>query len=218
MRHRPRRLVRPRRAAALALAALAACAAPRARSLGGTPAPARLPDTRLPREHRRVVFRWEYSDATFGARGEGVARIAPPDSARLDFFLDGGLGGGFAILLGDSLFTPGNNQARRYLPPAPLLWSALGRLAVPASPDTTARVDGALLRADIGREPTWRATFGADRLTRLERIAGGRIREWVDRSAPNDIRYRNEGARRTLTLTIRSSDAVPAFDDTIWHR
>ena len=31
-------------------------------------------------------------------RGDGAARIAAPDSARLDFFLAGGFGGGAAVL------------------------------------------------------------------------------------------------------------------------
>ena len=41
------------------------------------------------------------------ARGEGVARIASPDSVRMDFFLGGGLGSGAAVLIGDSLSGPG---------------------------------------------------------------------------------------------------------------
>ena len=51
-----------------------------------------------------------------------------------------------------------------------MLWAVLGRLAVPAVSDTVAKVDGATLRADIGRNPAWRVTFVADHLTRIERI------------------------------------------------
>jgi len=47
-----------------------------------------------------VVFQWELVDGEITARGDGVARIASPDSVRLDFFLGGGMGGGAAVLIG----------------------------------------------------------------------------------------------------------------------
>ena len=203
----------------LALAALAAGCTPRARPLEGAPTVTRLPSTELPPGHRRVIFRWEYRDPSFGGRGEGVARIAPPDSVRLDFFLDGGVGGGgYAILIGDRVFSPAGAQAQRLLPPAPLLWASLGRLVVPPAADTVARVDGSLLRADIGQDPVWRATFADGRLSRLELIPGGRIREWVDRGDGSTVRYENERAQRFLQLTIQSTTAVPPFDEEIWVR
>jgi hypothetical protein len=193
-----------------------ACA-PRAGSLDGTPAPARFPSTELAPGRQRIVFRWDYVDQAIAAKGEGVARIATPDSVRLDFFLDGGLGGGFAIVIGDSISTPGGDDVRRYLPPVPLLWASLGRLAVPALPDTVAKVDGGTLRADIGRNPSWRVTFTGDRLTRLERIVDGRRLEWVGRDGA-EVRYQNERSARSLTLRISSTDEASPFDPAIWRR
>jgi hypothetical protein len=163
------------------------------------------------------VFRWEYVDQALAAKGEGVARVSAPDSARMDFFLDGGLGGGFAIVIGDSIWTPGGNEVRRYLPPIALLWATLGRLAVPSVPDTVAKVDGDALRADIGRNPTYRVTFVNDRLTRLERIVDGRRLEWVARNG-QEVRYQNERSSRSLTLRISSSDEARPFDPDIWRR
>src|SRR6478735_6824243 len=193
----------------LTISALAAFAcAPRAGKLAGTPTPARFPATELPRGNQRIVFRWDYVDQALAAKGEGVARISSPDSVRLDFFLDGGLGGGYAIVIGDSISTPGGDQVRRYLPPVALLWAVLGRLAVPALPDTVAKVDGEALRADIGRNPAWRVTFIGDRLTRLERIVDGRRLEWVSRNG-SDVRYQNERSSRSLTLKISSTDEAP---------
>jgi hypothetical protein len=191
--------------------------APRAGKLSGTPTPARFPSTDLPRGHQRVVFRWEYVDLALAAKGEGLARIAAPDSVRLDFFLDGGLGGGYAILIGDSLSTPGGDDVRRYLPPVPLLWGALGRLHVPSVADTSATVDGDAMRADIGRNPVWRVTFVADRLTRLERIVDGRRLEWVGRTG-TDVRYQNERSSRSLSLKISSTNEAAPFDSEIWRR
>lgn len=200
----------------LALTSLASACAPRVRPLVGTPFVERFPDTSLPEGHTRLVFRWEYGDPIFSARGEGVARIAPPDSVRLDFFADGGMGGGYAILIGDQLSTPANDDARRYLPPVPLLWAALGRLQVTGQ-DTTARLTGDTLRADIGGNPVWRATFATAALVSLQRLDGGRLRESVRRDTAT-IAYRNFGARRRLTLTIQRRIADPPFDEAIWRR
>lgn len=209
---------------ALALAAVALSCAPRARPLAGEPvASSRVPSAKLEPGHRRIVFKWSYDDGTMMARGDGAARIAPPDSARLDFFLDGGMGGGYAIVLGDAVTTPNDAQARRYLPPPPLLWAALGRLAVPAAADTSARVDGAVLRADIGHDPGWRVTFDdAGRLRRLEHLVDGRIQEWVSRNPSGDalteVRYENARARRALTLSVQRTIPEADFDEAIWRR
>ena len=151
------------------------------------------------------------------ARGEGVARVAAPDSARLDFFVDPGAGAGYAILIGDDLSAPGIALIRRYLPPPPMLWASLGGLRVPPAADTVARVDGDTIRADIGKDPIWRATFAGERVVRLERIDGGRVMERVVRADSADVRYDHLGARRSLSLTISRRTEVPPFDATIWN-
>jgi hypothetical protein len=164
------------------------------------------------------VFRWQLEDPDFIARGEGAARIAPPDSARLDFFLAGGLGSGAAVLIDRDLRLPSaaEDLARRLIPPPPLLWGALGRLAVPPFPDTVARVDGDTLRADIGTPVAWRVTFIHDTLRRVERVDGGRVIEWVERFSGSPVRYRHEVSRRRLDLFISRADEVDAFDANIW--
>lgn len=193
------------------------CAPPRVVALPGTLAPIRqLPHGSLPDGRRKIVFQWELHDGEIGARGDGVARIASPDSVRLDFFLAGGFGSGLAILTGDSLQVPGPAMARKLVPPRPLLWASLGRFDVPSERDTVVRVDGNLVRADIGSPVHWRATFRGDTLTRLERIDGGRLQEWVERSADQKVLYRNEAARRSLSLVIQRSDAAAPFDPSIW--
>jgi len=203
---------------ALAVLGVVGCRPPRLAPLEGVPAPARpLPTGTLPGGNRKVVFKWELRDGDVSARGDGVARVASPDSVRLDFFLGGGIGGGAAVLIGDSLQVPGPEAARNLIPPRALLWAALGRLDVPAERDTVVRVDAGVLRADIGAPVRWRATFHGDTLTRLERVDGSRIQEWVQRAADQSVQYRNEAARRTLSLIIQRSDAVPPFDPTIWR-
>ena len=204
-------------AATAVVFALAGCAPPRVGALPGEPAPVeRVPKGTLEAGRRKIVFQWDLHDGEITARGDGVARIASPDSVRLDFFLGGGFGGGAAVLIGDSLRMPGPDMARKLVPPRALLWASLGRFDVPAERDTVVRVDGGVLRADIGAPVHWRATFRGDTLTRLERVEGGRLQEWVERTGAQRVQYHNEAARRSLSLVIQSSDAVAPFDPAIW--
>ena len=207
-----------RRVAVVALlsATVAACA-PRLGALPGEAGPATVPGAELPRGHHQVNFQWEYVDPDMSGQGEGVARVASPDSVRLDFFLAGGLVSGGAVLIDDSLELPGVELTRRLIPPPTMLWGALGRTRLPVTRDTAIRRDGELLRADFGRPVSWRATFRRDSLVRLEHVEGGRVVEWVDRGTGTDLEYRQEVARRTLTLHITRVDDVTAFDASIWH-
>src|SRR5690349_20264996 len=96
----------------LAAAAVTLACVPKLTPLSGSDVPAsRLPRTQLPPGHRKVVFTWDMQDGEMNARGDGAARIAAPDSARMDFFLAGGFGQGAAVLIGDSLRTPGGLAA-----------------------------------------------------------------------------------------------------------
>jgi hypothetical protein len=192
-----------------------ACA-PAAAPLKGVLAPDRaLPTIAMPAGHRHIVFKWDYQEGDIAARGDGSIRAAAPDSARLDFFLGGGLGAGGAILIGDSLRTPHADLARRYIPPTPLLWAALGRLAIPPLPDTVVKVDGVLTRADIGRPLEWRVALRGDTLVELDHISDGRITESLVRGADRILTFEAPGARRTLRLTILR-DEPGSFDASIW--
>src|SRR5438132_3318953 len=203
------------RSLALVVVGAVACA-PAAAPLKGVLAPDRsLPSLLLPTGHRQIVFKWDYEEGAIAARGDGAVRTAAPDSARLDFFLGGGLGAGAAILIGDSLRSPNAQLARRYIPPMPMMWAALGRLAIPALPDTVVRIDGDLLRADVGRPIQWRVAIRGDTLVTLEHISGGKIIESLTREANGAIVYRASGARRQLSLTILRQQPG-SFDETIW--
>ena len=204
-------------AALLALVTLAASAcAPRARPLAGTPSPERkLPVIEIPSGHRRLVFRWDYEENALIARGEGAARIASPDSARVDLFLNGGLAIGRAVLIGNTIRATNQEQIEKFLPPPPMLWAAFGRLAIPALPDTVVTVEGDVLHADIGRPATWRVTVANNRLMQLARINSGRIVEMVTRDTGGRLLYEVPG-RRKLWLGITRDEEVPAFDASIW--
>lgn len=212
------------------LAVLIACS-PRARPLTGESVPAVLPAIELPGHAELLRFSWNYKDDTFEARGDGAVRIQGPDSARLDFFLSNGMSGGYAILIADDLRTPGGDLVRRLLPPTPLLWAALGRLAVPPTKDTVARKSGEVIRADMGSlrggdasnsdGRAWRVSIRNGELQSVERIEGGRIMEWVDRrheqGSAMQVRYVHERGRRRLSISVISRERVSAFDAAIWH-
>jgi hypothetical protein len=198
------------------LVLVAVACAPAAAPLKGILAPDRaLPAIAMPAGHRQIVFKWDYQEGEIAARGDGSIRTAAPDSARLDFFLGGGLGAGGAILIGDSLRTPHADLARRYIPPTPLLWAALGRLAIPALPDTVVKVDGDITRADIGRPLQWRVALRGDSLIELDHISDGRITERLLRGADGTLTFEAPGARRTLRLTILREEPG-SFDASIW--
>ncbi|HKR07970.1 MAG TPA: hypothetical protein VJS39_02170 [Gemmatimonadaceae bacterium] len=201
----------------IGLIALGAVACvPSAAPLPGVLAPDRsLPRLEIPTGHRQITFRWDYQEGDLAARGDGAVRTAAPDSARLDFFLGGGLGAGAAVLIGDSLRAPNAALARRYIPPTPMMWAALGRLAIPALSDTVVKLDGDLLRADVGRPVQWRVAIRGDSLVALERISDGKIVERLNRNANGSVVYESPGARRKLTLTILR-EQTGSFDASIW--
>jgi hypothetical protein len=202
----------------LAVIGFTAACAPRVTPLKGAPAPSRaLPQIPLAGTHRRVVFRWDYEENSLFTHGEGAIRAAAPDSARVDLFLVGGIAAGYAVLIGDSLRGPHTDQIRRVLPPPPMMWAALGRLAIPALPDTVITVDGETLYADIGRPASWRVTVKGSRLMQLARLSGGRIAEVVTRDDGGRLLYEVPG-RRKLWLGITRDEEVPAFDSAIWVR
>lgn len=101
------------------------------------------------------------------------------------------------------------------IPPAPLMWAALGRLAIPALSDTLIRVRRDTLQADIGKPVQWRITAVGGELRRLERIAKGRIVEFVEREPGQPMRYEAAG-RRKLVMTPFDEGPVVGFDQKIW--
>ncbi len=190
--------------------------APRAGPLTGVPVATGIPDTRLKGGYRRLIFGWEYKERIGSGHGDGSARMAPPDSVRIDLFLDNGSNAGYLILIGDSLRAVAQDEARRSFPPQPLLWAALGVVRVTA-PDTVARQDGDTLRVEIGTNPVWRMSYASQTLAWMGRITGGRIEEMVERTDSTRVVYRQPAAGRSFVLTIRRVIPETGFDAAIWR-
>lgn len=206
--------------------------APAARPLRGDATRTLLPPSTLSAKPQQLRFTWSYKDETFEANGDGVVRTTAPDRGRLDFFLKNGMAGGYAILIGDSLTVPGIDLVRRFLPPVPLLWATLGRLAIPGTRDTIARIDGDTLRADFGAlrggdastsdGRAWRVTYAGTNLARVDRVEDGKVVEWVTRQRGStgqwELRYVHEKAKRGLRIAVTDTLIVEGFDDAIWRR
>ena len=201
------------------------------RPLDGTPVPARMPAVELPRRPMQVRFTWVYGDDAFSANGDGVVRTMAPDRARLDFFLRNGTAGGYAILVGDSVYVPGADMTSKLLPPQAMLWAALNRLALPSTPDTVARMKGDTLFVDMGTlrggdaskasGEAWRLAFTGNRLVKVDHVDKGRVVESMSRqpgTAGETIRYNHESAHRRLTIVLGDTTWVQGFDEAIWRR
>ncbi len=132
---------------------------------------------------------------------------------RLDFFVDGGVGGGAVVLIGDSLRAPPDASGLRYLPPVPLLWASLGVARVDGA-DTLPRVIGDTIFVDIAQR--WRVGLREGQLQSLALLDGGRVRELVQHLG-SSVSYNSYAARRRLTLTDLRRVPDVSFDSSIWR-
>lgn len=214
-------MIAPARVLVLGSLALSACAAPRLAPLVNAAPPAAqsepLPRIPLPVRNQRIVFTWRLQEAELEVRGEGAARIAAPDSARVDLFVAGGLGSGAAWVIGDSMRLDAPDALRRVLPPPAFLWAALGRLAIPPGRDTLVARADSVVTADIGPSPRWRVALRGRRITRLERAEGDRVVDRLERRDDGSLVYFHAPTRRQLTLSISRVDSVAPFDASIWR-
>ena len=204
--------------ATVLLVSVAGCAPKLAPLANATPVPRAepLPVIQLPRRNQRIVFNWRLQEAELEVHGEGAARVAAPDSARIDLFVAGGLGSGAAWVIGDQMRVDAPDALKRVLPPPAFLWAALGRFAIPAGRDTVvARVDSTLT-AEIGPAPRWRLSLSGARISRLERADGDKVIDRLERRSDGSLVYFHAPTRRQLTLTITRVDSVAPFDATIW--
>lgn len=115
----------------------------------------------LPVAGTAIRFRWRYQDERLRWPGRGTARLAPPDSLRVDYVGALGARSGAAVVVGDSvIWAEPAGDFETMVPAIPLLWAALGIVRPPAS---DAVVSGATL-TERSTRMLWRFARGADTL------------------------------------------------------
>ena len=170
----------------------------------------------------RITFEWSAVEPGARMSGRGVARIEPPYRARLDLFADNGEWVAVAVLQGDDLRVA--DGAQTSIPPAALLWGALGIYRPGAASLTGGRLfpEGDLeLRYLIpGGELQYR--LRDDLIERIEILGGGSAVEELAlaRGAgerfPRRATYRHLAEVRELQMTLESVEDVEAYPTDIW--
>lgn len=176
-----------------------------------------------PRHHRLVIFDWSLREGQSRFSGAGAARIAPDFRARLDLFGPQDVPYLSAVLRGERLLLPAGIPAR-VVPPAPLLWSALGVVRPP---------DGAALRTAIrdgqstvlvyaGELGRWTFRIRDAALTHAEWVSSDGARHTVELSGsaqgapPGRAVYRDWQEFRELVLELQEHEEVDGFPLETW--
>jgi hypothetical protein len=180
-----------------------------------------------PESPTRIFFDWSLTEEGVRLSGRGVARVAPPDRARLDLFLSNGEAVAGAILIGDDLSLPVSLPGD-ILPPPELLWGTIGTIRLGAG----ARVIGGDELEDGGVRLTAALPDGESvryevlegRVRRIEQLtSGGAVvktlvaRHEATGRIPAEATYRDLTAFRELILTRDGMENVDGFPDDIWH-
>lgn len=170
----------------------------------------------------RVVFDWRMRERDARYNGQGVARVEPPDRARLDLFGPRGEGLLSAAVVGQAVRLPEAAQTVPMPPPA-LLWGTLGVVAPPpgATLDGTQQdgqrvrlaytlPDGRLLyELEAGRLRGMRLEGPNRRMTvELEGDAG--------HGAPRRAVYRDWSAFVELEMDVDRVEDVDPYPDDVW--
>lgn len=175
-------------------------------------------------------FKWRYRDERVSGAGRGTARVAPPDTVRVDWATTFNIKTGAAVLIGDSLVWADPKQDFPESPPpaVQLIWTALGVMRPPA----------AAMAVYGGRDSTqtvWRYVDGGGRDTidfRLQ-TAGPRTleAEWrrdrrvMARSRtvlgpeglPQSVRVDVPERPARFELTIVAVDTTAEFPAALWR-
>jgi len=215
-----------RRAWQVAIVAVSALAACTPRAQAGRIEPGveqRLLEDARPGGNRFLVFRWSLREGQSRFSGQGAARIAQDMRARLDLFGPQDVPYLSAILRDDRLSLPAGVPAHA-VPPAPLLWTALGVIRPPDGARlAVAQVDGRetrlayeaadgvwsfLARDGVLISAEWRAGDGARHTVELTGAVAG--------APPRSALYRDWQEYRELTLEIEDQEEVDAFPPETW--
>ncbi|HEX9704286.1 MAG TPA: hypothetical protein VGA20_03445 [Gemmatimonadales bacterium] len=186
----------------------------------------------VPTAYTTLRLRWRYEDEVARWAGRATARIAPPDSLRLDFTGPLGIGAGAGVVVGDTVaWTQPPGSLERLVPAIPMLWAALGTVRPPAAGAT------AFTRArEAGGETVryWRFVHGGDTLDYAQRsgsareleaewrrnggiVARSRVR-YDEQQRPAESRIDFPRAPARIEFTVTGVDTAGAFPPLLWRR
>ena len=202
---------------------LAACSA---RAPSGTIQPGveqQIIAAATPLVNRFVAFEWTLKEGQSRFSGAGAARIATDYRARLDLFGPQDVPYLSAVLREDRLLLP-SGVPSRVVPPAPLLWAALGVIRPPAGAELlVAEVAGDETRlAYRAQDGTWTFNARSGALVGAEWQASGGARHTVELSGatagapPQRALYRDWQEYRELVLEMEQQEEVDAFPPESW--
>jgi hypothetical protein len=181
-----------------------------------------------PTLHQGHRFKWSFKHPDEGVGGGGNARIAPPDSLRLDMAGPLGAKRTAAMVLGDTaLWVSREDVIEKIIPSYPLLWAMLGVARRP--PD-----DAVLTGGVTGDTTAWQyatsadtveyvrttgATPGLKALVRQDGRVIGRVETdfGPDGALRSSRLYLPDGPSR-LELTFTENTTPASFKPEIWNR
>ncbi len=181
-----------------------------------------------PASYRGHPFKWAFKSPDEGVGGKGNARIAPPDSLRLDMAGPLGSKRTSGMVLGDSaVWVTRQDVIDKIIPSYPLLWAMLGVARRPPA-------DAALTGGVVGDVTAWEYAVGADTieyvrtagkaptlqaLVRQEGRVVGRVETLLrlDGSMVSSRLYLPEGPSR-LDLTFTGDTTPASFKPEIWNK
>jgi len=164
----------------------------------------------------RIVFEWEYADERGNLRGEGAARVNPPDRFRFDLFSTAE-GNMQAVLVDERLRTSGEIQGVE-LPEAAFMYAMTGVFRPGGVAPEEGFASGPYEVVGYpAAEGAMRYFYLLDgRLQRVEERRAGRLRrrielEWGEDPAwPREARYRDDVTPSVVRWELRR--VVPQAD------
>jgi hypothetical protein len=173
----------------------------------------------------RLNFTWNIREPNLRIGGMGVARLEPPDRARLDLFLGNGQSVLAVALVDDDLRAPVGTPLQ-VVPSPPLLWASLGVFR-PGEGATLVRAeerdDGIRLRYRLSDGDELQYQMRDGRLVGVELFRDGSAVHQVtlDRKEgwelPGEATYRNLASFRELKVTVESVESVESYPADIWN-
>ncbi len=149
----------------------------------------------IPPVPQDLRFNWKFREPDQSLGGRGAAKIAPPDSLRVDFRGPLGAGAGAGVVIGDSaLWADPPDELDKLVPNYPLLWAMVG---VARPPGAGWDVAG---REDPGGQ-AWRYTRGADTVDVVRARGGANVLE---------LSFRQAGRTVGRVVTVFRPDGRPA--------